>query len=219
MLPVPLLAVLGVTGVGGVVAYKRSKSKKKITDERKRVFEHALKTLKDPQRLRSLAATFDKEGLRLEAKELRKRANVIDAPKATKAAREAVFKKALTSKDPVAVKKTASAFHNQGYYDAAKKLRAYAAGLTAKKSPNARIAGEPEFEPGNDEFAGDDEMFETESDEFVENETEFEPEGSVESVDAVVEETGEHEENADEVDVPHGSAIVETGVVETDEVS
>lgn len=213
MLPVPVIALLGATAVGGSVAYKRSKAKHKITDERKRVFERALEKLEDPKKLRALADTFQSEGLKHEAVELRKRANVLDAPAKVKAEREAVFKKALASKDPVKVKKVANAFHGMGYYSAAKQLRAYAAGL-AERMKNSRIAGEPEFEQGGEEFATQEE-FATDASEFAHSDSEFSPEGSVEGVDAV---TPDDEVNADTIDVPPDTdAVVSTELTSVDD--
>ena len=100
-----------------------------MTPGRKKVFEVTLKAQKDPAKVLTMAATFDKAGLKAEAGELKKRAAILSAPPSVVKARKEVFLKALKSTDQAAVKKVADAFHNLGHYDAAAKLRAYSRGL------------------------------------------------------------------------------------------
>ena len=119
----------------GALAWKHSK-KKGMTPERKKVFEAAMRSLRDPAKLEALADAFCKEGLKAECKELQKRANLMKLSqsndpkaKAVLAGRKVAFKKAMGSKDPGAIKKVAAAFHNMGHYESAAKLRNYAKGL------------------------------------------------------------------------------------------
>lgn len=128
---VPILVGAGLLGV----AYKATK-KKGMTPERKKVFEAAMRTLRDPAKLEQLADAFCKEGLKAECKELQKRANLMKLAqssdpkaKAVLAGRKVAFKKAMSSTDPTAIKKVAAAFHNMGHYESAAKLRSYAKGL------------------------------------------------------------------------------------------
>jgi len=127
-----------VTSVGGLAWWRVKKQKYgKMTPDRKKLFEEALKTMKDPVKLRSLADTYEKYGLKAEAKELRKRAALREAPAAVKEKRTEVFKKALDSTDPHKVSKVADAYHKIGAYGAADKLRKYASGLV----PGTPIVG------------------------------------------------------------------------------
>jgi hypothetical protein len=88
-----------------------------------------MKSLSDPVKLRKLADVFDKEGCKHEAGNLRKKADNMELPPDVKKARRQAYKKALKSKDPVAVEKMANAFQTQGSPGAAASLRKYAAGL------------------------------------------------------------------------------------------
>lgn len=127
-----------VSSVGGFAWWRVKKQKYgKMTPERKKLFEEALKTMTDPVKLRSLAGTYEKYGLKAEAKELRKRAALREAPAEVKQKRTEVFKKALDSTDPQKVSKVADAYHKIGAYGAADKLRKYAAGLV----PGTPIVG------------------------------------------------------------------------------
>lgn len=129
-----------VSSVGGFAWWRVKKQKYgKMTPERKKLFEEALKTMKDPVKLRSLANTYQKYGLKAEANELRKRAALREAPQTLKDERTKVFKKALDSTDPQGVSKVADAFHKIGAYGAADKLKKYALGL---------IPGTPIVGPG-----------------------------------------------------------------------
>lgn len=121
-----------VIGTGlAYAAWKKHKSHMGMTPTRKKIFEATLKSQKDPQKIRQMAVTFDKAGLKAEGDELRKRAAILSAPPETVKARREAFVKAIKSTDQAAVKKVAEAFHKLGHYDAAAKLRAYSRGLLA----------------------------------------------------------------------------------------
>jgi hypothetical protein len=123
---VPIVAGLGTLGV----AYWKVKHRKpKLTPERKKIYTEALKSLKDPVKLRSLASDFEKEGLTHEAAMLRKRADLRAKPPTQKEAHVEAFKKGMQSKDPKAVHTLADAFAKTGALTAASKLRKYAMGL------------------------------------------------------------------------------------------
>ena len=121
--------ILGALAVGtGVAIYKKHK-KGGMTPQRKQIFEAAIKTLKDPVKLRSLADSFDKEGLKAEATILRKRAAIFSASPEVVAQKKSVFKTAMKSSKPEAVTKVAQEFHKQGHFEVANQLRNYAKGL------------------------------------------------------------------------------------------
>lgn len=127
-MPLPLFP-LAVAGTVAVAAYKKFKKPPAMTEARKKIFEQAMKTLNDPAKLRTLATEFEKEGLKFQGAELRKRAAIFAAPPEVKAQRKAIFKKAMDSNNPTAIKKVAAAFHKVGHYESAAKLRDYARGL------------------------------------------------------------------------------------------
>jgi predicted negative regulator of RcsB-dependent stress response len=125
MVVIPALVV----GLGGLAAWKVWKKKHRMTPERKKVYEAALKSLKDPVKLRELATAFDKENLKEEAELLRKRAALRELPADVKAGRRDAFKKGMASKDPTGIETLAKEFEKEGATGAAAALREYAAGL------------------------------------------------------------------------------------------
>jgi hypothetical protein len=136
-MPLPLFP-LAIAGTVGIAAWRKFKKPPAMTDARKKIFEQAMKTLNDPTKLRTLATEFEKEGLKFQGAELRKRAAIFAAPPEVKAQRKAVFKKAMDSSNPTAIKKVAAAFHKVGHYESAAKLRDYARGLF-KSQPAVKV--------------------------------------------------------------------------------
>ena len=133
-MPFPAIPVV----VGSLAAYSAWRKFKKppaMTPERKKIFEQAMKTLNEPDKLRKLADEFEKQGLKGQAAELRKRAAIFAASPAVKEQRRQVFKKAMNSNNPTAIKTVAAAFHKVGHYEAAQKLRNYARGLFKNMPP------------------------------------------------------------------------------------
>ena len=125
MLP---LIPLAVVGLGGLAIW-RTRKPHGMTPERKQIFETALRTLKDPEKLRCLADAYEKEGLKNEAGMLRKRALLREMPSDVRAKRQQAFGAAMRSKDPAKVEAVAAAFQKEGATGAAANLRKYAAGL------------------------------------------------------------------------------------------
>jgi hypothetical protein len=123
----PLLIPV-VVGLGGL-AYWRTKKPHGMTPERKQIFESALRTLKEPDKLRTLADAYEKEGLKDEAALLRKRAILREMPADVRAKRQEAFGAAMRSTDPKKVEAVALAFQKEGATGAAANLRKYAAGL------------------------------------------------------------------------------------------
>jgi tetratricopeptide (TPR) repeat protein len=126
----PIIPAIAI-GVGGVALY-RAKRKGKMTAERKKIFEAALKTQKDPNALEKLAVAYEKEGLKAEAIELRKRAKNLTLSPEKKQQYRTIYKQALSNEDPNKVKTVAEAFYKQGFYGSAKNLRDYAEGLISR---------------------------------------------------------------------------------------
>jgi len=130
----PLIPAAIVLGGAGVAWYKARKRQPKMTPARKKLYQEALRSLKEPAKLRKLADEFEKEGLKHEASMLRKRADLRAKPQPQKDAHADAFRKGMASKNPEAVKKLASAFSKQGALAAASKLTQYAKGLVGKKA-------------------------------------------------------------------------------------
>lgn len=130
-MPFPILPVvfLSMASLAGYKAHTRQK-RSAMTPERKRIYEAALQTLKDPEKLRKLADEFETQGLKKEASLLRKRAEIRELPEDLKKARRQAFKAAMASKNQPAVLKLAEAYDAEGATGAAAALRAYAAGLS-----------------------------------------------------------------------------------------
>lgn len=129
-MPLPLVPLAAAAVLAPIVwGLRKRRPAKGLTPERKKIFDAALLRLKDPEKLKSLATTFKKEGLKREAELLEKRAALRTLPVETQKARRAVFRKALSSKNKAGIMKVADAFRDEGATGAAAALRAYAAGL------------------------------------------------------------------------------------------
>jgi hypothetical protein len=124
----PLL-LLATGGWFGHKAYKRYTA---LTPAREEAFRMAMNAENaDPARLRALAAAFEKVGLDKQAKLLRQRAALKEAPPEVKAKRQALFQSALNSKDPDAILKIAAVFEENGATGAAENLRMHAESVKA----------------------------------------------------------------------------------------
>lgn len=101
-----------------------------MTEERKGVYNAILAgSLKDPDKIDEMAANFDVQGLKAEAKLLRQRAALRRLPDETKAARKEVFRKLLESKNKAALLHMAIAYDVEGCTGASARLRELASGL------------------------------------------------------------------------------------------
>ena len=125
--PIAALIVLG--GAAGVKTSRSSKGG--FTSRRKEIFDAAYKC-NDTYKMRTVADAFDKVNLPLQAKLLRQRASLRDQPKEVKDKRKAIFRKAMSSKNKIAVLKVAEAFESIGAIGAAAELRKYASGLKSE---------------------------------------------------------------------------------------
>src|SRR5262245_44194793 len=114
-MPVPLIPVIfmGMAGLAGYRAHQRRK-RSVMTNERKRIYEAALQTLKDPEKLRKLADEFENQGLKEQAALLRKRAVIRELPDDLKKARRDAFRAAMKSTNQPAILKLAEAYDAEG---------------------------------------------------------------------------------------------------------
>lgn len=126
---IPLLAILGVTGAAYAIKKRQKPPPKGMTPERQVIYERALLNLKEPEKLRTLAEAFEKQGLAAQADMLFKRAALRELPKEVKESRKKIFKDAMKSKDPAVIRKIAGAFSQQGAVGAAAALEEVAKGL------------------------------------------------------------------------------------------
>lgn len=130
---IPLIPALLAGGAAwfGHRAYKRRKA---LTPERKAVFDKAINTEDaTPTYLRSLADAFEAEGLTKEAKLLRQRAALKEAPPEIKAKRREIFTKAMQSTNVDAILEVAKAHEKIGATGAAEALKQQAEAVRAVK--------------------------------------------------------------------------------------
>ena len=138
MILIPL-AILGLVGTAGIAQHKRSKAATdpRVLAERMVIYRTAIgaddpdTALKDPAKLRTLAASFRKEGMAAEADMLEKRAALQERPAEVKEAHKEAFRQGMACTDPAKVCQLADAFDSLGATGAADNLRKYASGLTA----------------------------------------------------------------------------------------
>lgn len=119
---------IAVLGTGSTALYRRVR-RGTMTPERKKIYESALTSLKDPEKLRKLADSFASLGLKSQSELLHKRAKLRELPDTTKKARRAIFKKGLRSKNREAVLSLAATYHQEGATGAAAALRLHAESL------------------------------------------------------------------------------------------
>ncbi len=129
-MPLPLIPLV-VGGLAITAAYKVHRRSDAMTPERQKLFDAAIQSLPDPDKLRKLAAVFAEQGLHKHADLLNKRAALRELPKETQEARKTVFRKAMSLTDPVKVEQAATVFHGEGCIGAASCLNLYAQGLRA----------------------------------------------------------------------------------------
>lgn len=134
-MPLPLipLAIAALAGTSLWVSKKRGKDYGVMTPQRQVVYDAALKTIDDPNQMRSLAKAFREQGLAPQADILEKRAKLKELPVDVKAARREVFHKAMASQNPDAVEAVAASFEGEAAHGVAHKLRTYARGLRLAK--------------------------------------------------------------------------------------
>ena len=137
----PWGAALGA-GVGGSAFTMAQRRKQAHMSPTRRIeFEKACATVKDPKELRVLAADFERDGLRAQAKVLRSRADMRDLPDDVKDARRTAFRSAFSWKKAADLERFADLYENECAFAAAKKLRLQAAAVRAADA--AKTSGTP----------------------------------------------------------------------------
>ncbi len=140
MLGGPVGGAVGAVLGGGLAHVAPQSTKGTMTPKRKLLYENALATMKEPEKLRALADEYEKEGLKAQAEMLRKRAALRELPQEIKDKRRDAYRRAMSSDLPDEIDKVAAAFEEAGAIDAAKALHdhasavrgAHAAGKSAK---------------------------------------------------------------------------------------
>jgi hypothetical protein len=168
--------LLPIAIVTTVIYAVRKASKRKstagMTATRMRIYQSALVTLKDSEKLRRLAQVFEDEGCVAEARVLRQRAALRDLPKETKIQRRLVFSRAIRSSNVDAVRKVAAAFAGEGAVGAAANLRRHAESLVLEaemlKVFTEPLTDEPE-EVASDEEETSEEQAQDEVAEAIDN--------------------------------------------------
>jgi hypothetical protein len=94
-----------------------------MTAEREDAFRNAMAHCLDPAKLKMLADIFRKEGLKAEAYALQKRAEWRGRAEDVRAAHAAIFEKAMSSENAIAILSVAAAFEDMTATIKAKQLR------------------------------------------------------------------------------------------------
>lgn len=174
-----------------------------MTGKRMQIYQSALVTLKQPEKLRALAAAFESEGLIAEADLLNKRAAIRELPKSKREARREVFRKAIQSSNIPAIRAVADEFRAAGCTGAAANLYQHADSLVEQAEamvvpPVASMGREEddatanveddEVVPGVDEddqgVTDEDDGDEYEEDETVEDDSEYDGGADEEEIEA-----------------------------------
>lgn len=122
----PLVLPAIVLTLGGFAYHKVKHKRRGMTPERKKILDAALNTNKNPNELRKLADSFEKEGQRAAATLLRKRAKLRELPPEVKQKRRDIMRDALKSTNAKDVDKLAACFEEQGATGCAEMLRKHA---------------------------------------------------------------------------------------------
>lgn len=117
-----------------------------FTAERKALFERAMQSEGDPEKIEKLAEAFEHEELRVQAELLRQRAALRRLPPEQVKKREQWFYRALCSSKPEAVDKLAEQYKNEGAIVAYRVLRDHAAALRGLVDGKIDDATYAEFE-------------------------------------------------------------------------
>jgi hypothetical protein len=118
-----------------------------LTAERDEVYRNALEFLHDPLKLEELANTYQKEGLKVQAAMLRKRAEWRGRSETLRAQHEDIFNRAMQSKNVHGILAVAEAFEKMTATAKAKELREHAKGLYEANAAEVRAKAEAEKAP------------------------------------------------------------------------
>ena len=145
----PLILSIGLLG-GGAYLVKRKLDKTNhgvLTPARELVYKAMMGAQHDVNKIREVAAAFERQGLKKYAERLYRKADSADAPPEVKEARKETFRKAMSSVNVAAIEKVADAFEEEGIQVSAEKLREYARGLRAKEKITTTESPIPEHLP------------------------------------------------------------------------
>lgn len=126
-----MIVPLVVLGLAGGAAYKVHKRKKGMTPERQALFQGAMNSLKEPEKLRGLADKFHGEGFPAQAEMLRKRANLRELPTEIQEQRREVFRKGMRCVDADKIEALARVYEKEGCLGSCDTLLIYAEGIRA----------------------------------------------------------------------------------------
>lgn len=158
---IPVAIVLGTATLYRI--YRRPR-RVGMTGKRRQIYESALVTLKQPEKLRALAAAFEGEGFIAEADLLKKRAAIKELPKSKREERRAVFRKAIQSSNIPAIRAVANEFRAAGCTGAAANLYQHADSLVEQAEAMVVDTEQPVGAMGREE---DDATANVEDDEVV----------------------------------------------------
>jgi hypothetical protein len=204
---IPIAVVLGTATLYRI--YRRPR-RVGMTGKRQQIYESALVTLKQPEKLRALAAAFEGEGLIAEADLLKKRAEIRELPKSKREERRAIFRRAIQSSNIPAIRAVAAEFRAAGCTGAAANLYAHADSLVEQaeameieKPPVGDFPGSPTVMAGREE---DDATANVEDDEVVpgvdEDDQGIDPDEDEEELDEDTDEDdSEYDGGADEEEI------------------
>ncbi len=126
-----MIVPIVVLGLAGGAAYKVHKRKKGMTPERQALFQGAMNSLPDPDKIRALADKFHGEGFPAQAEMLRKRAKLRELSPEIQEQRREVFRKGMRCTDADKIEKFAAVYEQEGCAGAAACLQLYAQGIRA----------------------------------------------------------------------------------------
>jgi len=113
-----------------------------LTPEREEVYRNALEFLHDPLKLEELANNYQKEGLKVQAAMLRKRAEWRGRSETLRGQHESIFQKAMESSNIHAIMGVAEAFEKMTATAKAKLLRERAKTLFEANEAEAKVKAE-----------------------------------------------------------------------------
>jgi hypothetical protein len=128
------------------LAWRKAVSKGNFTPERQECYLAALEHLTDPDKLKKLADSFEKEGLYVQATMLRKRGELRGASELVKAQRKAAFDKGMASTKVEGILALAREFEKITATGAAADLRKHAAEVLKAQESKEEIKEEPKVE-------------------------------------------------------------------------
>lgn len=143
--------------IAGWMAFRKQTAAQfgQVTPEREEVYLNAMEHLRDPLKLKAMAEAFEKEGLKLQGKMLRKRGEWRARNTTQRVAHEEVFQKAMQSDNPSAIIQVARAFEGMTATVKARKLYERANALREAQIPTRGRMAQPTQPAVQAEAVGD----------------------------------------------------------------